>query len=715
MEEDLISKLRDFSKLSFQRKVEVLKAGRPIPELRGLHQLTRQKKITRTFQKDWYTKKEWLCGCHLKNRLFCFPCLLFSAADSVWTKTGFCDLKNLPRSLSKHENSISHIQSQISLKTFGSSRIDLALNEQQRLNVSFHNSKVKENREILKVFINATCFLAKQELAFRGNDESANSLNRGNYVELIYTLAENDERLARHLETSTVFSGLSNRIQNDLIEAVAEVIRSDIRKDIDEASFVAIEVDETTDVTQKAQISMIFRYVCESSCKIKEAFLGFDDVSDDRRASAIAEYIFKVLQKYNCVEKLVAQTYDGASVMSSELHGVQSKIKAKVPEAMFTHCYAHKLNLVLLQSAKCIPDSKIFFKTLEGLSAFFSKSTKRTQLLNEVVKRRIPRASPTRWSSNSRLLQTVSMHHSDLLNLFRAIDNDEGRWDDETVIKSAGYERWLSKSSTCFLIAVYESVFNKTDALFRVLQNKIMDIGFCCEQIRETIAYVECMRQEFENFYKRFEEKCATLGLIEAIDAERLRSMKDKRKQLFYNILDNIIVQLKSRFDNFSDLAFLGLVDCSKFSQMNREFDDTKLEILSKTYAKFFDFVKLKADLIGLCSSSTVKNECKTPTGLLNFLHKHDLTKTVPEVTKLLKLVLTIPATTASVERSFSALKRIKTYNRNRTEEDRLTSLALIAIETERLQKLQRNKHEFYNKVTDVFVQKDRRMDFIYK
>ena len=107
---------------------------------------------------------------------------------------------------------------------------------------------------------------------------------------------------------------------------------------------------------------MIFRYVCENSCKIKEAFLGFDDVSDDRRASAIAEYIFKVLQKYNCVEKLVAQTYDGASVMSSELHGVQSKIKAKVPEAMFTHCYAHKLNLVLLHSAKCIPDSKIFSK-----------------------------------------------------------------------------------------------------------------------------------------------------------------------------------------------------------------------------------------------------------------------------------------------------------------------------------------------------------------
>ena len=91
--------------------------------------------------------------------------------------TGFCDFKNLPRSLSKHEKPNIHIQSQISFKTFGTSKIDLALNEQQRLNISLHNSKVKENREILKVLINGTCYLANQKLAFRGNNESATSFN----------------------------------------------------------------------------------------------------------------------------------------------------------------------------------------------------------------------------------------------------------------------------------------------------------------------------------------------------------------------------------------------------------------------------------------------------------------------------------------------------------------------------------------------------------
>ena len=146
MEEDLILRLRNFSKLSFQFKVDIIKKSRPISDLKNLLQTSGRKKINRFFRKEWYTRQEWLCGCALRNRLFCYPCLLFSRSDNVWTKTGFCDLKNLPRSLSKNEKSNIHIQSQISFKKFGTLRIDLALNKQLGLNVSLHNSKVKENR-----------------------------------------------------------------------------------------------------------------------------------------------------------------------------------------------------------------------------------------------------------------------------------------------------------------------------------------------------------------------------------------------------------------------------------------------------------------------------------------------------------------------------------------------------------------------------------------
>ena len=131
---------------------------------------------------------------------------------NMWTTTGFCDMTNLPRSLNRHERSANHIQYQIALKTFGSRRIDLALNEQRRLNTSVQNAKVRENGEILKYLIYVACFLVKQQLAFCSNEESSTSSSHSHYVEFLHTLSEKDERLARHLERSTVFFGFSNRI-----------------------------------------------------------------------------------------------------------------------------------------------------------------------------------------------------------------------------------------------------------------------------------------------------------------------------------------------------------------------------------------------------------------------------------------------------------------------------------------------------------------------
>ena len=53
-----------------------------------------------------------------------------------------------------------------------------------------------------------------------------------------------------------MFPGFSSIIQNDLIEAIGDVIRYDI-KEISAAPFAAAEVGESTDVTSKAQISVI--------------------------------------------------------------------------------------------------------------------------------------------------------------------------------------------------------------------------------------------------------------------------------------------------------------------------------------------------------------------------------------------------------------------------------------------------------------------------
>ena len=147
------------------------------------------------------------------------------------------------------------------------------------------------------------------------------------------------------------------------------------------------------------------------------------------------------------------------------------------------------------------------------------------------------------------------MYQSDLRAVFRMMIENPDRWDNDTQMMAAGYDRWLSKVSTCFLIMAYEGIFSETDALFRVLQNKVMDIGYCCARIHNTIGVVERMRQDFNTLYERFEQKCSTLGLN---DSGRNQSVRDARKKMFYNIMDNISVQMKAMFDHFDELAFLG-------------------------------------------------------------------------------------------------------------------------------------------------------------
>ena len=46
------------------------------------------------FNPELYLKNEWLCGCEIKQALFCFPSLIFGG-ENRWTKIGVTDLQHL--------------------------------------------------------------------------------------------------------------------------------------------------------------------------------------------------------------------------------------------------------------------------------------------------------------------------------------------------------------------------------------------------------------------------------------------------------------------------------------------------------------------------------------------------------------------------------------------------------------------------------------------
>lgn len=50
----------------------------------------------------------------------------------------------------------------------------------------------------------------------------------------------------------------------------------------------------------------------------------------------------------------------------------------------------------------------------------------------------------------------------------------------------------------------------------------------------------------------------------------------------------------------------------------------------------------------------------------------------LPELTKVVRLVLTVPVTTCTAERAFSGLRRLKTYLRSTMTQTRLNSMAVL-------------------------------------
>ena len=94
-----------------------------------------------------------------------------------------------------------------------------------------------------------------------------------------------------------------------------------------------------------------------------------------------------------------------------------------------------------------------------------------------------------------------------------------------------------------------------------------------------------------------------------------------------------------------------------------------------------------------------------------------ELNQAQAEVTKLLQLILTIPASSASGERSSSSLKCINNYMRCSQTEEQLSDLVLISIYKDLLSKMKEelSSDRFYNKVINEFVKKKQRMELIYK
>ncbi|CAH1101609.1 unnamed protein product [Psylliodes chrysocephalus] len=698
-----------FSTRTFENKHAIIAAGRPTPSLKIVQQ---KKNCNRYFSDKFYENYNWFAGCKHINKLFCWACLLFSKEKNVWTNVGYADLNNLTNAAKKHDQSENHIKSALSLCNFGQNRIEMSLSRQFKEEIERHNSKVDRNRNLMRRLIDITCFLGKQELPFRGHTENTESSNRGNFIECIQLLANYDGILEDHLHASNenekrnVFSGFSNRIQNDLISAIAFVLKEKMRHELHQTDFVAIMIDETPDISGKEQLCVIFRYFTESN-EVVDRFMGFIDVSPDRTAEALTKIITDILNDYKCTDKLVAQTYDGAAVLSSSKNGVQQKVREICPDAIYVWCNAHILNLVLSKSCERIVETKHFFGSIKNLGAFFHTSTKRSDFYNRFCSKKLPRVVQTRWAYNSRTVNVIFSELTNLKDLFNDMLENQSNWDGETLAAARMYLFTLEDFEFNYFLEIFNVIFAQTDVLYSIIQCKLSDIGYCIKKIENFKAFLENLFTEFEKIYA----KCAnTYG-----EPKRKRNMSDVKthyRRIFREIVDNIKSEIDDRYREIRLLQFFHLLDPDCFESFKNKFPEEVFKELKIKYGLKFDFERLKNELNCLYSSLEFKG--MNVYEVIRFCHEKKMCEVFPQIIKLAKLIVTIPASSASAERSFSGLKRIHTYLRNTQGQDRLSSLSIISLEKELLLDLKRNL-TFYDDVIKAFLMKNRRIELIYK
>ena len=157
-----------------------------------------------------------------------------------------------------------------------------------------------------------------------------------------------------------------------------------------------------------------------------------------------------------------------------------------------------------------------------------------------------------------------------------------------------------------------------------------------------------------------------------------------------YYMLDILISEINERFSENSYSVLIALesllLDSFTCSEPKAEHlaeiidfysDDSVLEKLKSELVVLYGFVK---SISPPCSCGSDE---KSVDDLINLFLEHNCHHMLPEVSKLMKLYLIVPVSSANAERSFSVLRRTKTWLRSTVREERLSALALCNIEKE--------------------------------
>ncbi|KAH9791681.1 TTF-type domain-containing protein [Citrus sinensis] len=558
----------------------------------------------------------------------------------------------------------------------------------------YSSQEIENNRLRLKTTVEAIRYLAFQGCSFRGHDESKKSLNRGIFLQLLKAFVSNNEKIAKVIldKAPKYASYISPNIQKEILHVFSMKVKKAIREEIGDAKFCLI-VDESRDESKKEQMAVVLRFVDKDGF-VREPFFRLVHVSNTS-AVTLKDGIYSLLSHNNLnIQNIRGQGYDGASNMRGEWNGLQALILKDCPYAYYIHCLAHRLQLALVAVSHEIVHIHHFFIKLTSVVNIVGASCKRNEELkhaqaadieymisiNELESGRglnqigtLQRPRDTWWSSHfrsvSNLIKMFSATCSVLLNIIEDGTNAFQRGDVD-----ATYEA-MTTFEFVFILHLMKEIMAITDILCQALQSKSQDILHVMHLVSSTKALMQKFRDDgWITLLNQVKSFCKARNIdIPKMNAHyvarqgRARRQEDNftvaehyRVNLFYAFIDCQLQELSSRFNEH---AVLLLILSSAFNphECRESFRIGGVcQLADKFYPANFtdvDKMNLKIQLEHYEYIVVQHPEFKSLSiisDLSQWLVRTRKATIFPIVYRIIVLVLTLPVSTATTERSFS-------------------------------------------------------------
>jgi len=686
------------------------------------------------FQRHWIDQFSWLVYSTRSDGCFCKHCVAFAVehvGKGGHRKAGklinvqFSDWKHALETFKDHAQKAYHKDACLKADNFQM----VLRNKMEAISLRLDSEKkrqVEENREKLKSIIATLIFCGRQELALRGDIDSGPvtlnepTHNDGNFRALLrFRATSGDTVLLQHLSKCAAnASYCSPDVQNEIISIIGDVITNKLVQKVNSAQCFAVLADEMKDVSGREQLSVCVRYVNEhdSQYSIREDFLSFVDI-EKLTGEAIANSIESQLTNAGVdLQFLRGQGYDGASAMSGRLNGAQAKIKEKHKQAVYVHCASHSLNLVL---NKCCTVQMVrnCFGIVSEICTFFHDSALRSASLRHETERILPGCKKTRLT---KLCETRWVERHDAIFTFNelldpvrsSLQKISETFTGDSSVKANQLFNSIDNAEFMLSMNVSEKMLAKTYHLSTFLQKENCDLVSCVSAADAVIKQVDEMRanseMEFRQIFQKTSAQAATYGVEfrprRGMDCNEdpLKACENHyRQKLFVVMLDFYSSQMKERFSKHRNvISNLCSLLPSKVSMLNESSAQALSNLYPDEVSPHLEVVKSEIDTW----RDKWKDTTSVPQNAIEALNACNR-ELFPSIFKLLRVLTTLPVTSAHVERSFSRLGRIKDKMRSTMTERRLNGLTLLSEH--------RDIVVTPEEVLDIFCRQKRRLDLL--